>query len=77
MGFSRQSGFRDSGELQRQKPHYAFTVAVLSINDSSNPTLHYEIGISSALGIAAIFAFWKHADNMSYHTPEGLNSLGP
>lgn len=76
-GFSRQSGFMDSGELQRQKkPHRAVTVVVLSIDDSNIPTLSYGTGISLLLGTAAIFAVWKRADNMSYHTPKGLNSLG-
>lgn len=76
-GFSRQSGLMDSGELQRQKPHHAVTVVVLSTDDSSSPTLCCGTGISATLGTAAIFAVWKRADNMSHHTTEELNSLGP
>lgn len=83
LRFILQRDFQDSlvswivGNLEGKTPPHAVTVAVLSINGCSSPTLSYGTGISLTMGTAAIFVVCKCADNMSYHTPEGLNSLGP
>lgn len=65
------------GNFKGKIPHHAVTVVALSINDSSSPTPSCRTGISPTLRTATIFAAWKRANNISYHTPQGLNSLGP